>query len=297
MVLPHGAAAPEFVDCCTKGTVIDVLVVARQLLIENAERHGDAALLFAHEDFIAVTRAGRSGPFDRLARWKHLHRARLQRCEGDATIDILGIERIASILAIGRLVRHEPGKERRNLLPDELRIVVFVEVVELDQGAGQPGLTAHLPRTAKSSQMGNLRGRDRYGLIETDGRHEGRVVRMRPMHMIGKAPADGVELDATTDNVIAGTASILVGRYIFGLEDLDLEWNRQSTRKQPRAHARKYVSALDGRADSQGLKAIKIEPALGVGLVSPFQKSRGQRLVEFRICRRKLRLDTRPDDV
>ena len=92
---------------------------------------------------------------------------------------------------------------------------------------------------------------------------------MLPVQVVGDPPAAGVVLDAMPDPAaVAGLGRVFHRVEVLGLEHLQLQ--RQLLEAAPwRPPADQHLAALDQGPVDQGLQAIEIGQAIGVGLLGP----------------------------
>ena len=208
VVLPRLDGAAEVVQCCPQRPVVELTVVGAEDLVEEAGSGSDAPLRFAHEHIEVRAHVWRRGESYVFTIGQHLKGAGVHL----DIADTLAVRRIGPDRAGtgGRsddtsaaiILAHpldEAEEQRGVLLPLQLRVEVGVEIVESAERAGEPRLTAILPRARRPEEVADVHGRDEHRFTEAGG--DDAVPRVLTVEPVTGAPADGVELDALTDRL------------------------------------------------------------------------------------------------
>ena len=223
------AAAAELEQPGADRGIVDLGEIAAQLLVGDAGGGGDGAQLIAEEPLIARPGVGRFGKAHILAGAQPLHGAGLEAGFDDAILVRLVLAH-DGVLGVRR--DDEAGKERRDLGLDQGGVVELVELVELDQRPGEPGLAPDLAGTERPEEMGDAVRRHPHQIVVA--RAHDRIAGMGAGQVVGGAAAEPVELDAGAHQVAARQCRVEGERHMLGLQELDLQ---AAPRARPRACA------------------------------------------------------------
>ena len=235
---------------------------------------------------------GRFGEAHVLAGAQPLHGAGLEAGFDDAILVRL-VPAHDGVLGIRR--DHETGKERRDLGLDQGGVVELVELVELDQRPGEPGLAPDLAGTEWPEEVGDAVRRHPHQIVVA--RAHDRIAGMGAGQVVGGAPAQPVELDAGAHQVAARQCRVEGERYVLGLQELDLKRHRETVLGPAHPQAHETFAALQHGPAGERLEAVEVGDAVGVGFLAPIPPQRMHGFAECRIGGDRLRLDAGADTV
>ena len=284
-VLEHLAAAAELEQAGADRGVVHPAQIAGQLLVGDAHGGGHRPELDAQELRVGAAHIRRVGELDVLAGFQDLQSPGLQAGECDA----LAIGRtLAQEGVLGALAGDEAGEHGRGLLAHQLGVVVLVELVQLDQGAGQPGLAADLPGAQGSEQVQDLPGVDAHRLQPALPRHRRQtpVLGMGAVEVVGHPTAKPIELDSGAHLVARGQVLVQGDRQVLGLQQLDLQGHRQPVLGPARPQPDQALAAFEHGPARQGLQPVEVGQPRGIGLLAPVPPQGLDRRLEALVRRR-----------
>ena len=156
--------------------------------------------------------------------------------------------------------------------------LVVVEVLKLEDHGREPRGGADLPRSAVLVDVQDLGGGDGTGGAEDRAGAQERRAGMLREEPVGGAPADGVKLDALDDPAPARRRdAVLQAVQDVGLEDLELERDRQAVLGAAPTATDEHLARFDDGPHDLLLEAREVEAAVGVagGRVRPGGPARG----------------------
>ncbi|HEU0115896.1 MAG TPA: hypothetical protein VFQ80_14520 [Thermomicrobiales bacterium] len=239
--------------------------IAGQTLVRHAEAGRDRAEDVAR---IRIVIAGLRRPddVDRLSRRNIEDRAWLEEVDlrpRGRRLRIDGAERRRAPTRIAG----DHGETRRDLLFHQGCILEIVEIPHPEEDRRKPGRPADLSRPRRAEYVNHALRRDADG-IERAPHHRSRMLRKEP---IGDAPADDVEFHALNDLRAAGARDRIgvFGRVEkIGVEDLELEREREPVLRSPNPPADEDLAGLDDAPHNELLEPVKI--------VAPVRITRGR---------------------
>ena len=271
MVLPHRAAAAEFVDGGAQRAIVQVSVVTSELLVENADARSHRPVDLPDEDLEVAADIGRRTDLDVLSRFQVDDRPRVHHGLADPLLD----QRLPPFLheffqahGLGHGAAAERDEHGRNLLADHFGVFEDVQLVRQHQSPGQPRLASDLTDPPDLHHVEDLlRGdaaRHAATLVPT-GIGVARVMRVHP---IGRALAERCELDAP-DDVVGAELLRLLNRAVLALHQLHLQRDTEAVIPPPDPKPTEHLAGLDRGPDAELLLSVETELTGWVGFQRP----------------------------